>query len=153
MILSNKRITKALISLCKCAGWCGPLLFANSWRQVLWRRGPYVLWLGIFSMLIEINRSFSFLVMKFIGFYDPSVHFSSFSFMISHRLYIAVLKFVTLVICKKGLGKQRRPRSDCFWRSSLIRVFPVCYSDKYFVNSSIDNPHFIWEQKEKSVQN
>ena len=29
-------------------------------------------------------------------------------------------------------------------------VFPVCYSDKHFVNSS---PTFYWAQKEKSVQN
>ena len=36
---------------------------------------------------------------------------------------------------------------------SLIRVFPDCYFDKHFVNSSPDNRHFIWEQKEKSVQN
>ena len=28
-ILSNKRITKALTRLCKCAGWSGPLLYAN----------------------------------------------------------------------------------------------------------------------------
>ena len=35
---------------------------------------------------------------------------------------------------------------------SLIRVFPVCYSEKQFVNFSIDNTHIIWEQKE-SVQN
>ena len=34
-----------------------------------------------------------------------------------------------------------------------IRVFPVCYSDKHFVNSSTNNQHFIWEQKEKSVRN
>ena len=36
---------------------------------------------------------------------------------------------------------------------SLIRVFPVCYSDKHFVNSSSDNPHFIRERKEKRVLN
>ena len=29
MILSNKRITKALIRLCGCPGWSVPLLFAN----------------------------------------------------------------------------------------------------------------------------
>ena len=28
----------------------------------------------------------------------------------------------------------------------------LCF-DKYFVNYSFDNPHFIWEHKEKSVQN
>ena len=27
---------------------------------------------------------------------------------------------------RKGLDKQRRPRSDCFWRNCLIRVFPDC---------------------------
>ena len=46
------------------------------------------------------------------------------------------------------INNQCRPRSDCFWRSSLIRVFPVCYSDKHFLNSSPDCPHFIWGQKD-----
>ena len=41
MILLDKRITKALISLCGCAGWSAPVLFANSRRQVFSRRGPY----------------------------------------------------------------------------------------------------------------
>ena len=31
------------------------------------------------------------------------------------------------IICK-----QCRPRSDCSWRSSLIRVYTVCHSIKYF---------------------
>ena len=44
-----------------------------------------------------------------------------------------------------------RPRSDCFSRSSLIRVFPVCYSDKHFVNFSPGNQHFIWNQSVSSV--
>ena len=39
----------------------------------------------------------------------------------------------------KSQDKQCRPRSDCFWRSSLIIVFPDCYSDKHFMNSSPDN--------------
>ena len=64
-----------------------------------------------------------------------------------------VVKFQTLVACQKGLDNQCRPRSDCFWRSCLIRVFPVCHADKYFVNSSHNYQHFIWEQKEKSIQN
>ena len=65
---------------------------------------------------------------------------------------VNVLKFRTLVACQKGIDKQCRPRSDCFWRSSLIRVFSVCYSDKHFVNSSPENQLFIWKQKEKRVQ-
>ena len=44
-----------------------------------------------------------------------------------------VQNYLILVACQKVLDKQDRPRSDCFWRSSLIRVFPVCYSDKHFV--------------------
>ena len=40
MLLSEKRITKALIRLCRCLGWSGPLLFANLRRQVFSRRDP-----------------------------------------------------------------------------------------------------------------
>ena len=39
-ILSNKRITKALIRLRVCAGWSAPLLLENPRRQVLSCRGP-----------------------------------------------------------------------------------------------------------------
>ena len=39
MILSNKRITKALIRLRGCAGWSAPVLFAHLRRQVFSRRG------------------------------------------------------------------------------------------------------------------
>ena len=42
MILSIKRITKALIRLRGCAGWSAPVLFANHRRQVFSRRGPYL---------------------------------------------------------------------------------------------------------------
>ena len=64
-------------------------------------------------------------------------------------------KFGTLVgsSCLPKQPKQHTPRSDCFCRRSLIRVFPVCYSDIHFVNSSLDNQHFTWEQKQKSVHN
>ena len=30
---------------------------------------------------------------------------------------------------KIGIVQHGRPRTDCFFRNSLIRVFPVCYSD------------------------
>ena len=54
-----------------------------------------------------------------------------------------------LVACQKGLDKQSRPRSDCFWRSSLIRVCSICYSDKHFVNSSLINHIFFRTESEK----
>ena len=41
MVLSKKRITKALIRLRGYQGWSAPLLFANLRRQVFLRRGPY----------------------------------------------------------------------------------------------------------------
>ena len=41
MVLSKKRITKALIRLRGRAGWSAPVLFANPRRQVFLRRGPF----------------------------------------------------------------------------------------------------------------
>ena len=60
---------------------------------------------------------------------------------------VNVLKFGKRVAYQKCIDKQRRPRSACFWRSSLIRVFPVCYPDKHLVTSSSDNQHFISQKK------
>ena len=60
-------------------------------------------------------------------------------------MYGKTLRFWTLVAYQKGIDKQHRPRSDCFWKS-----FPVCYFEKHFVNSRPENQHFIWEQGEKS---
>ena len=40
--------------------------------------------------------------------------------------FIVPYKFY--VLGQIGLSKQCRPRSDCFWRSSLIRVYAVCHS-------------------------
>ena len=38
-----------------------------------------------------------------------------------------VLKYWTLATCQEGKAKQQRSRLDCFWRSSLMSVFPVWY--------------------------
>ena len=61
-------------------------------------------------------------------------------------LQFTLIKFLYLDLCKcsKSLNtscqyQQCRPRSDCFFGSSLIRVYPVCYSNKNFVDSSPDN--------------
>ena len=54
MILSKKRITKALIRLRGCAGWSAPLLIANRQRQVFSRRGPYCTNLKVYQMTISI---------------------------------------------------------------------------------------------------
>ena len=62
-------------------------------------------------------------------------------------LTVNVLKFGTLVTYQKDLDKQCRPRSDCFLGSSLIWVFPVCYSD--LVNSNPDNQHYSYDKEQK----
>ena len=56
---------------------------------------------------------------------------------------VDALKYRTLVACQKDLDEQCSTRSDYFFRSSQISVFPVCFSDKHFVNSSPGNQHFI----------
>ena len=69
------------------------------------------------------------------------------------KVMVDVPKFETLLACQNSLDKQCRPRSNCFFRSSLIWVFPVCFFDKCFLSSSPENQQFIWEQKVKSVPN
>ena len=68
MILSNKRITKVLISLRGCAGWSAPVLFANPRRKVFSRRGPYV---TILTLLLPVT-TFSLLFQLLM--FDYKVH-------------------------------------------------------------------------------
>ena len=80
----------------------------------------------------------------------------SFEFEISAGVHVSNdlevrFKISNTSCLQKGSDKQCKPRSDCFWRSSLIWVFSVWYSDKRFVNSTPENQQFIWEQKEKKV--
>ena len=60
--------------------------------------------------------------------------------------------FWTIVARQKGQDKLHRPRPDCFW-ISLIRVFLVCYSNKYLVNSSPGVPTFYLRTERYSVWN
>ena len=58
----------------------------------------------------------------------------------------------------KSLDKLCGPRSDWVFRSSLIRVFPVCYSEKHLVNSCLYNRHsnafaFLTLKFEAKLQN
>ena len=65
-----------------------------------------------------------------------------------------ILKFQRLVTCQKGLDKQCRLGPECFRRSSLISVLAVfnCYSDKHFVNSSLDNQHLCCEKRVRNFR-
>ena len=71
---------------------------------------------------------------------------------ITNKCMVNVLKVWTLVAGQKCLDKQCRSRSDCFWRSSLIRIFTVCYSDKYLVNWSLGNQLLLEKRKRKKFQ-
>ena len=57
-------------------------------------------------------------------------------------MYCKCSRISTTTCLPKSRKKQGRARSDCFWRSSLIWVFTVCYPDKKFVNSSPEKQHF-----------
>ena len=74
-------------------------------------------------------------------------HFANFNSKNRHFIWKKEIE-----ACQENIVKQRRPRSDFFWKSSLIGVFPVCYSDKHICNSSSYYLHFIWIQKYKSVR-
>ena len=73
MILLDKRITKALISLPGCAGWSAPVLFLNTRRQVLSRQCPFVRTHTKFSIKIfEIDLKFVFLFVCFVAVHPKS---------------------------------------------------------------------------------
>ena len=64
MVLSQNRVTKALIRLRGCAGWSASLLFAKLRRQVFSCRGPYVngghiIWVCSTSSNTQIIRNYS----------------------------------------------------------------------------------------------
>ena len=52
----------------------------------------------------------------------------SFSVLTAKLLGVQIFTVMILIFGQIGLGKHCRPRSDCSWRSSLIRVFTVCYT-------------------------
>ena len=54
------------------------------------------------------------------------------------------------VACQKGIDKQCRPRSDCFWKSSVIRVFPVCYSTSILCISALIT-NILFENSKRNV--
>ena len=56
MVLSNKRITKALIRLRGRAGWSGPLLFANPRSHVFLQLGPNIHESTKFKKKYELKR-------------------------------------------------------------------------------------------------
>ena len=64
MILSKKRMTKALISLHGCAGWSAPLLFAKNRRQVFSRQGPNTLIHVHSTEVLSSHFSISFFLTK-----------------------------------------------------------------------------------------
>ena len=53
---------------------------------------------------------------------------------------------------QKGIDKQDKLKPDCFWTSSQICVSRTCYSDKQFVNSNTENPHFDLSRKRQVIE-
>ena len=91
--------------------------------------------------ITAMKQSVSYPIWFYVSYVNVSCALLGGCFILFHRemfpeCAVDVVKFLTPVSCKKGPDKRRR-------RSSLIRVVPVCYSDKHFVNSSSENHHTI----------
>ena len=67
MLFSEKRITKALIRLCGCAGWSAPLLFANLQGQVFSCCSPDCHDLKDFSDKVRLTLNLPILVLKMLS--------------------------------------------------------------------------------------
>ena len=63
---------------------------------------------------------------------------------------LSLLVGTTVGVCQKCQDKQCRPRSKCFWRSSLIRVFPLCYSGLFDLILYIPSTIFQFYRDESS---
>ena len=63
---------------------------------------------------------------------------------------VDVLKFLTIVACQKGLDKQCKPRSDCFFRGSFL--FAILAS-LLWIQALITIILFVREHTNKSVRN
>ena len=72
-------------------------------------------------------------------------YFLSSASTIGNFYKVDVLKFLTLVACQKGYLQTALIKIRLLLKSSLSRVFTVCFSDKTFVNSNppADSHHFI----------
>ena len=94
---SKKRITKALIRLCGCAGWSAPVLFPNPRRQVFSGRGPYDKTCLCHIETTHRNRLASALVQLLcalcLGLMKNSSNFSVISHMLSFLITLFLPKF------------------------------------------------------------
>ena len=119
--------------------------------MVQWRHLGRTLYMYIKS-IFKIKCITTYLP-KFI-FLSNSKHLSIFlslSYSGVGTKYGRCSKILNTSCCQKDLDKQHRPWSDCFFRSSLIRVCAVCYSDKYFVIFNPDNHHSIWASMRENL--
>ena len=71
-----------------------------------------------------------------------SMEMSKINFMVWNYMLLISADWITVILVSVpykfyilgqiGLSKQWRPRSDCFFRTSLIRVYAVCHSISIF---------------------
>ena len=53
--------------------------------------------------------------------------------------------------CHKNQDKQGKPRSECFWTSSHIRVIPICFPCKHIIRSTLIACNFLRTEWEKCL--
>ena len=123
MILSNKRITKALIRLRGCAGWSAPLLFANPRRQVFSRRRRY--YYVIYTILYYTILYYTILYYTIL--YYTILYYTILYYTILYytKLYYTILYYTILyyTILYYTIGPVTGPHSAVLARGSLITFY------------------------------
>ena len=84
---------------------------------------------------------------------ETALHFKIFFGTRAENVHMVnIQNFWPLIACNKKLRQTMQTQIRLLKKQS-DQIFPVPYSDNHIVNSSPENQHFIWEQKEKSVGN
>ena len=73
--------------------------------------------------------------------------------MLVELWYVKCSKFLNTSCLANRQRQTIQTQIRLLLKSSLIKVFPVCYSHYHFVTTSPDNQYFIFNQKKKSVRN
>ena len=87
-------------------------------------------WINLFGYLVICLKSAGSCQHQIL-FWGKIRKYCTFGFFLVF-IYGKCHKLLNTIVSDKMTYAKCRPRSDCSWRSSLIRVYTVCYSTKYF---------------------
>ena len=110
MILSEKRITKVLIRLRRCAGWSASVLFATPLRQVFSREDPYIGHVQRNGQVCSPSyRDYARLLKIWID-----------------NVYPIIINYSTLTrSCFNGALKQNCPATETSWNPEILHIASI----------------------------